>query len=568
MTAGRSRREVTIAGVSSTDLPQELGLRDYLRVLRRRKTAVILCALTVVGVALASSLLQTPVYEGKAELLLQARSTESLFDPNTGQATDRARAVQTEIRVLNSQPVRDEVRRQIGTAPDIAASPAGLTDVIEVRARSTIPQRAADIANAYASAYIDFRRTQAVDDVLGAAQQIRAKIDDLQKQIDALDTEVANAPAPAQAGVRQSTGSQRDTLLTQQGLFKQKLDELQVDAALKSGGAQLVTRATVPTSPVEPQPVRSGLLAMGVGLLLGVGLAFLLDHLDDSVKTKDDLDRVAPNVPVIGLIPAVLGWKVTDEPQVVSIDDPKSAASEAYRTLRTSIQFLALEEPIRTLHVTSPNAQEGKTTTLCNLGVALARAGQRVVVVCADLRRPRLHEFFGLENAVGFTSVLLGKVPLTAALQPVAAQPRLSILASGPLPPNPSELLSSKRTVDVLTSLRGHCDIVLVDSPPVLPVTDALVISGRVDATILVCVSGATSRKDTSRAVELLEQVDAPLVGTVLNGVTTEGAYGYDYGYYRYEESTRPPSDGNGAKTDWEPAPQGDRTGRESATKQ
>ncbi|HEX2042278.1 MAG TPA: polysaccharide biosynthesis tyrosine autokinase, partial [Acidimicrobiales bacterium] len=355
-------------------------------------------------------------------------------------------------------------------------------------------------------------------DVLAAAQQIQGKIADLQKQLD---------PLPA--------GAQKDTLIAQQALFKQKLDELQVDAALKSGGAQLVAQAQVPDEPFRPQPVRSGLLALAVGLFIGTGLAFLVEYLDDSVKTKDDMGRIAPSIPVIGLIPAVPGWKATDEARTVSLTEPQSPAAEAYRTLRTSIQFLALERPVRTLQVTSPSAQEGKTTTLVNLGVALARAGQQVILVCCDLRRPRLHEFFGLDNGTGFTSVLLGKVPLSAALQPVTQQNRLSLLASGPLPPNPSELLASRRTVDVLTSLQSEADVVLIDSPPVLPVTDALVLSGRVDATLLVAVSGATTRKDAARAIELLSQVDAPLVGTVLNGVTGDAAYGYayDYGYYR-----------------------------------
>jgi non-specific protein-tyrosine kinase len=219
----------------------------------------------------------------------------------------------------------------------------------------------------------------------------------------------------------------------------------------------------------------------------------------------------------------------------VSIEDPTSPAAEAYRTLRTSIQFLGLEQPMRTLQVTSANPQEGKTTTLANLAVALARSGSTVAIVCCDLRRPRVHEFFGLENDVGFTSVLLGKVPLAGAVQEVPDQARLSLLASGPLPPNPSELLSSRRTVEVFGSLQAEYDFVLIDAPPVLPVTDALVLSGRVDATLLVAVAGATTRKEAARAVELLRQVDAPLVGAVLNGVDTEGSYGYAYQSYRYE---------------------------------
>lgn len=496
----------------------ELGLRDYLRVVGRRKRLVTVIVLLVTVPAVVISLLTTPVYAGRAELLLLPRTSETLFDPVSGVRSDPARQVQNEIRILSSGPVREAVRAQLGAAPKVSASAIGSTDLVRVTARHSDPQRAMDLANAYATAYIDFRRKQAVDDVLAASQQVQTKINELQKQIDA---------APA--------GSQRDSLVQAQSTFRQSLDQLQVAGALKQGGAQLVTPAEFPTSPVEPQPLRTGLIAFCFALVLGLGLAFLREFLDDSVKSKDEFERVAPGVPVLGLIPVVSAWRGKETPYLVSLDDANSPAAEAYRTLRTSIQFLGLDQPMRTLQITSANPQEGKTTTLANLAVALARSGSTVAVVCCDLRRPRVHEFFGLSNEVGFTSVLLGKVGLAGAMQEVPDQARLSLLASGPLPPNPSELLSSKRTVEVFGSLQAEYDIVLIDAPPVLPVTDALVLSGRVDATLLVAVAGATTRKEAARAVELLRQVDAPLVGAVLNGVDTEGSYGYAYQSYRYE---------------------------------
>jgi non-specific protein-tyrosine kinase len=251
------------------------------------------------------------------------------------------------------------------------------------------------------------------------------------------------------------------------------------------------------------------------------------------VKSKDDLER-ASGLQTLALIPAVEGWRDRDEARLVSVAEPTSPPAESYRTLRTSIQFLGLERPLRTLQVTSPAAGEGKTTTLANLAVALARAGQQVVVACCDLRRPRVHEFFGLSNGIGFTNVLLGEAPLSAVLQPVEGVERLAVLASGPLPPNPSELLASRRTADVLAALAGGADVVLVDSPPVLPVTDAAVLAGQVDATVLVATVGDTTRREVARAVEVLRQVGAPLVGTVLNGVPTEGGYGYSYDGYGY----------------------------------
>lgn len=505
----------------------EVGLRDYLQIARRRKSIILASVLLLLVPSLLLALLQTPLYAGRAELLLQARNSESLFDPNSGLPRDPVREIQNEIRILSSAPVRAAVREKLGSAPQVSANPIGQTDIIQVTATDKDPERAALLANAYANAYIDYRRKQAVDDVLAASQQVQSKISDLQKQID------------------QATGAQKDSLLQAQNLFKQKLDQLQVDGALKQGGAQLVTPAVPTTDPVAPRPVRSGMIALALGLVLGFGLALLLEFLDDSVKSKEDLERVAPGVNVLGLVPVVTDWRSKDEAFLVSVAEPKSAAAEAYRTLRTSLQFLALEQPMRTLQVTSPNAGEGKTTTLANLAVAMARSGVRVVIVCCDLRRPRIHEFFGLSNEIGFTSVLLGKVPLTGALQEVADQPRLQVLASGPLPSNPSELLSSKRTVEVLTLLQAEADLVLIDCPPVLPVTDALVLSGRVDASLLVCVAGATARKEAARSVELLRQVDAPLVGVVLNGVTEEGSYGYGYQYYREERPAERPEAAN-----------------------
>lgn len=504
--------------MAAVDSTSELGLRDYVRIVGRRKQLITVITLLVTVPAVVLSLLKTPVYAGEAELLIQPRTSETLFDPDRGVRADPARQVKNEIRILSSAPVREAVRSQLGSAPKVSASEIDSTDLIKVTARSNDPQRATALANAYSTAYIDFRRKQAVDDLLATSQQVQGKISELQRQIDA---------APG--------GSQRDSLVQAQSLFKQELDRLQVAGALKQGGAQLVTPATVPTSPVEPQPVRTGLLALGLGLVLGLSLAVLREFLDDSIKTKDEFERVAPGVPVLGLIPVVSAWRGKETPYLVSLDDPNSPAAEAYRTLRTSIQFIGLDQPMRTLQITSANPQEGKTTTLANLAVALARSGSTVAIVCCDLRRPRVHEFFGLDNEVGFTSVLLGKVGLAGAMQEVPDQPRLSLLASGPLPPNPSELLSSKRTVEVLGSLQAEYDIVLIDAPPVLPVTDALVLSGRVDATLLVAVAGATTRKEAARAVELLRQVDAPLVGAVLNGVDTEGSYGYAYQSYRYE---------------------------------
>jgi succinoglycan biosynthesis transport protein ExoP len=422
----------------------------------------------------------------------------------------------------------------------VSASSVGETDVIKVGATSTDPRRAARVANAYAEAYVDLRQQQAVDGLLKAVEKIKVKVDELQTQIDALDRQIAQSPLEARLADNPLV-PRRAVLIQQQGAFQGRLDEVQVTANLKTGDAQLVTPASTPLRPDSPQPRRDAVVALVVGLLLGVALALLREHLDDSIKTKDELERVSDGLPTLGVIPVEAGWKDRDEAYVVSRAEPFSPSAEAFRSLRTAIQFIGLDRPVHTLQITSPNAGEGKTATLSNLAVALARAGKRVGLVCCDLRRPRLHEFFGIANRVGFTSVLLGEVSLDAAMARVTGETNLAVLPAGPLPPNPSELLASPRAAEVLTALQAHFDVVLVDSPPVLPATDATVISGRVDVSLLVASAGETGRKEMTRAIELLRQVDAPLIGVVLNGARTEpgSGYGYHYQYRPQEERAR-----------------------------
>lgn len=522
----------------------ELELRDYLQVLRRRKSVIALSVAVVLGVALLVSYLQTPRYAATAKLLLKQRSADSLFESNNQTYVDPARSVDTEIEVIKTEPVRDLVRQRIGTAPSVQVRPVGETDLVTIRAESIDPKRTAVVANAYASAYIDFRRKQAFDELSAASEEVQTKITEIQAQLDSLGSTAANLPtcvdarttpeACNQRATAEATVTQRrTTLISQLGLFQQRLDQLQVDSALARGSAQLVTPASTPREPFAPTPVRNAVLAVVLGLMLGVGLAFLVDHLDDSIKGKEDFERAVPGLGVLGLIPLVADWKAKSESRIVSLSEPNSPTAEAYRTLRTSIQFLGIDRQVRVIQVTSASAQEGKSTTLANLAVAFASSGLRTIAVCCDLRRPRLHEFFHVDNAVGFTSVLLGNVTVSKALQPVPGQERLLVLASGPLPPNPAELLSSSRTADLLRNLASQADVVLIDSPPVLPVTDALILSQRVDSTVLVSAAGTTTRKAAARTVEMLQQVNAPLVGAVLNGVSEEGGYGtYSSRYY------------------------------------
>lgn len=530
--------------------PAGRELRDYLSVMRRRKGTIVLAIAVAVGMALLASFLQEKVYEARARVVLKPR--QSLFQTAVVPQVDPTE-VETEMQFIESEPVRQAARERLGVVPKVSVNQVGTTSVVEVKVRNTNPQEASRLANGYVDAYIDFRRKAITDELQASAKELQVRVDDLQKRIDALAEELSQASCTptnaAGCGRRDALQKDRDTLLNQQAPLKAKLDQFQLDSSLTNAGAELIAPAPVPKTPVQPRPVRNALVAAGVGLVLGIGLALLLDHLDDSLKSKEDLERVAQGLPVLGLIPAVGNWKNKTQTPVVSQAEPNSPTAEAYRTLRTSIQFSSIDRPMRIITITSPSAAEGKTTTTANLAVALARAGQRVVVVGCDLRRPRIHEFFGLSNHVGFTSVLLGEVPLSKALQQVPGETGLRLMGSGFLPPNPSELLASNRADEVLRALAAQHDSVLLDCSPVLPVTDAAVLSSKAHGTLLVATMGQTTGKQLFRAIELLRQVGAPLIGTVLNGVEPGGAYGYYY-YRRAEAPT------NGSKPRSQKGPQ------------
>lgn len=213
-------------------------------------------------------------------------------------------------------------------------------------------------------------------------------------------------------------------------------------------------------------------------------------------------------------------------PDLVTLTQPRSAAAEAYRTLRTSLEFSSLDRPLRTLVVTSSSPDEGKSTTVANLALALAQAGRRTVVVDADLRRPSLHSLFGLPNVAGLTSMMLDEA---AAQPPYQAGPvaGLRVLTSGPLPPNPAELLASRRFDEILARLIQDADIVLFDAPPLMAVSDAAVLAARVDGVILVVQAEKTKREAVQRAKKMLERVNAHLVGAVLTEVKGERGLAY-----------------------------------------
>jgi non-specific protein-tyrosine kinase len=294
----------------------------------------------------------------------------------------------------------------------------------------------------------------------------------------------------------------------------------------------VVEPATVPTTPISPNTRLNVLLAASIGFILAVGGAFLLEYLDDTIKTGEDVDRVL-KLPTLGAITRI---QRIEEPadHLVPMHHPRSPITEAYRILRTNVQFSSLSNPSTRLLVTSAGPTEGKTTTACNLGIVMAQAGRRVILADTDLRRPSMHRFFGVPNQVGLTNLLLDEsLPVEAALveTPVAG---LRVMPSGPLPPNPAELLGSEPMKARLSQMKGLADVIIFDSPPVLAVADASILGALCSGVILVVDAGRTRSDVVRRSKDTLDQVGLKVLGIVLNKFTARHAGGYYYYYYYY----------------------------------
>jgi capsular exopolysaccharide synthesis family protein len=498
----------------------EPAFHTYLLVLRRRQWWVITLAAAGLAASLAFSLTARKQYSATAQLLVEPSAVSGGLGTLTQQPVTQT-DVQTELQLVTSAQVQAAVRRQLGETPRVAVSEVGQTNVVAVTATSPVPARAARIANTYARAFVGYRQAVTSRNLTAAEEQLRLQISSLQRQVSALRGTTRSSPDAA-------------ALLNQEAVLKGQLAQMQVSGAVDTGGVVLVTPAQAPASPSSPKPVQNALLGLAAGLAVGLAAAFGRDSLDDRLTSKEAAEH-AGGIPVLALIPLVTAWRRRQQPLVVSVTDPNSQAAESYRSLRTSLQFTRQERRLRSLVVTSPAASEGKTSTLANLGVAFAQAGDRVVMLSGDLRRPRLGRFFGVPEDTGLTSVLRRELVLDDAVLPVAGHDRLWLLPSGPIPPNPADLLGGVRACEVITALEASFDLVLIDAPPVLPVTDAVVLARHADATLMVIAGGQTRRADLHRAMEKLEQVSAPVLGTVLNQVARGAGYGYCAGQYGYK---------------------------------
>jgi exopolysaccharide transport family protein len=322
-------------------------------------------------------------------------------------------------------------------------------------------------------------------------------------------------------------------------LLIKRFKETSLTEDMRTGNIRIIDRAEVPKSPVRPKKMFNILLAVLLGLVAGTGLAFFFEYLDNTVKLPEDVQKYL-RVPYLGPVPAMaLNGKPENnqKPELVTLHSPKSTASEAYRGIRTSILFSSAEKQPQVLLVSSAAPQEGKTSTALNLAITMAQTGGKVVIIDCDMRKPSVHKVFGIPRDKGISSILVGNCEVKDALLNTPV-PFLDMIPCGPIPPNPSEILGSPRMAKLLELLRKSYTRVIIDTPPLTAVTDALVIGRLVDGAVVVVRAGATPREIVRNGLTQLKAVSSPILGVVLNGVDMDrdGYYYYQYYYYYYGE--------------------------------
>lgn len=454
-----------------------MELRDYFRILAKHWFAIILCAVLGLGVAVATTLSAPKIYSATAQTFI------AISSPNNGagvaalapDATYTLQRIQSYIQIIGSPDVLQPVIDDLGL-------------------ESTVESLKGKVS-----------ANNPLDTVL-----INVSVADTNPQQAAT---VANAVA------------------VQLGAVIQKL-ETSISGDVVPVKATLTDPADPPSSPSSPRTSVNYLLGLAVGLVLGVAYAFLREALDTTIKSPDDLQDATGLAPL-----GVIAFDPEAKKQPLAAMEQRATRAEAFRAIRTNMQYVDVDNPPKVIAVTSAIPGEGKTTTSINLAITMAQAGRRVVLVETDLRRPKASSYLGVESELGLTDVLAGRATLADTLLQWG-RGLLTFLPAGHTPPNPSELLASHQFEQVLSVLRGQYDYVVIDSAPLLPVTDGAIVSKAADGAFIVVRFGKTTRDQLATAVAALNQVDAKVLGTALNFVPTgRRGYGYKYGYkygYRY----------------------------------
>ena len=493
-----------------------LDPRKVLRVLRRRIALVLLCVITVPAAALVVSLVKAKEYRATATLLFRdPQLDEKLFGTSLSTpGGDDAREAATNLKLVSLDVVSQRTSRALGSrlsagevSQHVRVDGDSESNVVSIEATHTDPRLAARLANAFASQYIAFRR-----------EADRAKIADARQLV---------ARQLAQLSQEDRGGATGRSL-------SQRLQELEILTSLQTGNAELVETASAPTSAASPQPRRNVAIGIALGLLLGVALALIFERLDRRVRDPEEVREMFDR-PVLAVIPASKRLAETHRPL-------PSEAAESFRMLRANLLYFNVSETVRSVLVTSAQPGDGKSTVAWNLAWASATAGQRTLLIEADLRRPSLLDWTSGDASPGLSGLLSRQSSVEAVTRTLStgqaegvhpeASVSVDVIFAGPLPPNPDELLESERMREVLRSAEQRYDLVVLDTPPASVVSDVVPLVREVSGVIVVARLGRTMRDAAVRLAQQLSNLDARVLGVVVNGFSQrENGYGYGYAY-------------------------------------
>jgi succinoglycan biosynthesis transport protein ExoP len=533
---------------SETGVDSSTSVMEYIMLAWHWAWLILLIGLAAGGAAFFVSSRQTPIYETTTQLLVS--------DPPAMRSVDSSPIVtsydstSTYSELLTDLPVLQKVKEALNLSRSaqslrsaITVSVVKTTQIISVSVSDPNPQVATDVANTIGKVFGD--RIHEIQD-----QRFSASRENLQKQMNDMELQVAGIQKQYDEAIDPAAKDQIQPRLTQyQGLYNNlvtSFEQVRLAEAQSSTNVIQVEPATLPPAPISPKPLQTALFVFLVGISLAIGGVLLVDFLDDSIKNPDEIKQRF-GISALGII----STHAQVEGRPITIDQPRNPVSESFRSLRTNIQFASVDHPARVLVITSPTPQDGKTTVAINLAVVLAQSGKRVALMDADMRRPKIHRRLNLNNRLGLSNMFVRSLDsLGEAVQDTGID-GLEVVSSGGIPPNPAELLGSQRMQQIIQKLEETNDYILIDTPPVLSVTDAVALSTMVDGVLLVAKPGQTKLTALKQAIEQLRRVNANLLGVVLNDVEPHNArYGYYYRqyYYRYSYYSNDPKSGKKTK--------------------
>ncbi|MCX6082312.1 MAG: polysaccharide biosynthesis tyrosine autokinase [Chloroflexi bacterium] len=507
-----------------------VDIKEYFYLLLNWAWLIALAGLLAAIALYVISINTTPLYETSTRLLIsdppamRSLDTSAMVSTQTQTSTyaemllDRP-VLQGVIDILKLQTTSDDLKEFVSV--EIVRN----TQLILVTVQDPNPLQAADIANTLAVVFTDRIRELQSQRYASTQKGLAQQVLEMEKQVNDTTLAISNERDPAQK-------LQFEARLTQYRQLYSSLvtnfEQVRLAEAQTSTNVFVSEPASVPREPVSPMTTRNTLLAAFAGVLLAAGVIFLIDMLDDTIRNPDDI-RQKFNLPVLGVIAS----HQIVEGKPISMDQPRSPVAEAFRSLRTNITYASVDIPLRRILVTSSTPQEGKTTISSNLAVVLAQGEKKSVLIDADMRRPTVHEKFGLMNRMGLSSLFVRSLENIPAAIQSASVAGLAIITSGSLPPNPAELLTSRRMKDILDRLNQEYDLIVIDTPPVLTVTDAVALAPELDGVIIVARPGMTKLSALRQTLEQLQTVGARVLGVVLNQVDPRSRK-YGYYYHRY----------------------------------